>query len=292
MPEALGQRLIRRWIEFGRLLRRNGVLITAGQMRDLLAVLAAPAWDWTDRQTIYYVARALLCARHEDWPRFDLIFRQYWGRTRQIIIPSDTTAPRPETQTAPRLQRPGKDPPTRNRRPLTIDRCDRHRRARPAGHAARRRAAARTGAALQRLRAVTQPRLRRVQRRRSGAGTRPAGPPGAGSPANGAPGACAPARAGGASMSGRRCAAPCAPAASPSTWPGAARAANRARSCSSATSAARWPPTRACCSISSTPSATACGSRGLRLRHAAHAHHPPVARARRSTRRWPRWGTR
>src|SRR5207249_420811 len=26
----------------------------------------------------------------EDLPRFDLVFRQFWGRTRQIIIPSDT----------------------------------------------------------------------------------------------------------------------------------------------------------------------------------------------------------
>ena len=39
--DALGDRLARRWVEFGRLLRRNGVQTTAGQMRDLLDVLHA-----------------------------------------------------------------------------------------------------------------------------------------------------------------------------------------------------------------------------------------------------------
>jgi uncharacterized protein len=96
--DALGDRLARRWVEFGRLLRRNGVQTTAGQMRDLLDVLHAGLIDSADRQDVYFTARALLCSRHEDWPRFDLIFRQFWGRTRQIIIPSDTAAPRPETQ--------------------------------------------------------------------------------------------------------------------------------------------------------------------------------------------------
>ncbi|HEX6606569.1 MAG TPA: hypothetical protein VF276_06600, partial [Chloroflexia bacterium] len=98
--DALGDKLVRRWIDFGRLLRRNGVQTTADQMHDLLSVLSDPTQDWTDRQTIYYTARALLCSRHEDWPRFDLIFRQFWGRTRQVIIPSDSATPRPETQLA------------------------------------------------------------------------------------------------------------------------------------------------------------------------------------------------
>src|SRR5881296_2296118 len=81
-------RLARRWIDFGRLLRRNGVETTGGQMRDLLRVL--PILDLRDRESVYFAARALLCSRREDLPRFDLVFRQFWGRTRQIIIPSDT----------------------------------------------------------------------------------------------------------------------------------------------------------------------------------------------------------
>ncbi|HMA35926.1 MAG TPA: VWA domain-containing protein, partial [Chloroflexia bacterium] len=96
--DALGARLAGRWLAFERLLRRNGVPTTAGQMQSWLQVLAAGLVDSADRATVYYAARALLCNRHEDWPRYDLIFRQFWGRTRQIIIPSDTAAPRPETE--------------------------------------------------------------------------------------------------------------------------------------------------------------------------------------------------
>ena len=86
--DALGDKLARRWIDFGRLLRRNGVATTSGQMRDLLRAL--PLLDLRDRQGIYFASRALLCSRKEDLPKFDLVFRQFWGRTRQIIIPSDT----------------------------------------------------------------------------------------------------------------------------------------------------------------------------------------------------------
>ena len=85
---ALGGKLTRRWIDFGRLLRRNGVDTTSGQMRDLLRAL--PLLDLQNRENVYFAARTMLCARREDLPRFDLVFRQFWGRTRQIIIPSDT----------------------------------------------------------------------------------------------------------------------------------------------------------------------------------------------------------
>lgn len=84
----LGEKMARRWIDFGRLLRRNGVATTAGQMRDLFKAL--PLLDLRDRQSVYFASRAVLCSRKEDLPRFDLVFRQFWGRTRQIIIPSDT----------------------------------------------------------------------------------------------------------------------------------------------------------------------------------------------------------
>jgi uncharacterized protein with von Willebrand factor type A (vWA) domain len=57
-------------------------------MRDLFKAL--PLLDLGDRQSVYFASRALLCSRKEDLPKFDLVFRQFWGRTRQIIIPSDT----------------------------------------------------------------------------------------------------------------------------------------------------------------------------------------------------------
>src|SRR6266568_1537032 len=87
-PFPLADRLTRRWIDFGRLLRRNGVGVTAGQVRDLLRAL--PLLDLKDRNEVYFASRAMLCARKDDLPKFDLTFRQFWGRTRQIIIPSDT----------------------------------------------------------------------------------------------------------------------------------------------------------------------------------------------------------
>ena len=76
----LADRLTRRWVDFGRLLRRNGVAVTAGQVRDLLRAL--PLLDLKDRNEIYFASRAMLCARKEDLPRFDLTFRQFWARTR------------------------------------------------------------------------------------------------------------------------------------------------------------------------------------------------------------------
>ena len=112
MSDPLGDRLVRQWVAFARLLRRNGVATTPAQLRDLLRTLAAPEWSWAEREQVYLVARALLCARHEDWPRFDLIFRQFWGRTHKMVIPSDQAAPRPETHPVP-----GTPPPPAADRP-------------------------------------------------------------------------------------------------------------------------------------------------------------------------------
>ena len=83
----LADRLARRWVDFGRLLRRNGVAVTAGQMRDLLRALTL--LELKDKNEVYFASRTMLCARKEDLPKFDLTFRQFWGRTRQIIIPSE-----------------------------------------------------------------------------------------------------------------------------------------------------------------------------------------------------------
>ncbi len=118
----VGDQQMRRWVDFGRLLRRNGVATTAGQVRDLLAVLSASEWDWSDRETVYLVARALLCARHDEWPRFDVIFRQFWGRTRQMIIPSDSAALRPETQGEPPAQPLGGQTSDPHAPPIRVDR--------------------------------------------------------------------------------------------------------------------------------------------------------------------------
>lgn len=111
----LGARLAQRWINFGRLLRRNGVNTTSGQVRDLLRIL--PLLDLSDRETVYHASRSLLCSRREDLPRFDLVFRQFWGRTRQIIIPSDTGS---LSEGEPRASGPAPESPETQQKPVTL----------------------------------------------------------------------------------------------------------------------------------------------------------------------------
>src|SRR5437763_6374844 len=117
---ALEERLTRRWVDFGRLLRRNGVETTAGQVRDLLRAL--PLLDLGARDAVYFAARVLLCARKEDLPRFDLVFRQFWGRTRQIIIPSDTGSLQELQAPEPRVQNQQLSPVTPDRSEIFVDR--------------------------------------------------------------------------------------------------------------------------------------------------------------------------
>jgi uncharacterized protein with von Willebrand factor type A (vWA) domain len=117
---VLGNRLARRWIDFGRLLRRNGVDTTGAQMRDLLRVL--PMLDLHDRESIYFASRSLLCSRREDLPRFDLVFRQFWGRTRQIIIPSDTGSLQEVQTPEPRVQSQNPTPRNPDRNEILVDR--------------------------------------------------------------------------------------------------------------------------------------------------------------------------
>ena len=90
---AFGATLIRRWVAFGRLLRRNGVEVTPGQVRDLLRVL--PLLNLRDRESVYYAARATLCSSKSDLPRFDLAFRQFSAGN--CSIPAETRSqPRPD----------------------------------------------------------------------------------------------------------------------------------------------------------------------------------------------------
>ncbi|MDQ6747740.1 MAG: VWA domain-containing protein [Candidatus Dormibacteraeota bacterium] len=68
---------------------------------------ALPLLDLRDRDSVYFAARTTLCARKSDlWP-FDLAFRQFWGRNRQLVLPSDTGAlPEPPANPPLRLHTP------------------------------------------------------------------------------------------------------------------------------------------------------------------------------------------
>src|SRR5580658_10373104 len=82
---ALGTR--RRLAGFARTLRDNGFRVGLAETRDALQVLASPAGL---RVTSFKSAlRALFCATHSDWERFDEIFDAFWQgrhmRSRQVL---------------------------------------------------------------------------------------------------------------------------------------------------------------------------------------------------------------
>jgi uncharacterized protein len=92
---ALGTR--RRLAGFARTLRDNGYRVGLAETRDALQVLTSPA---ALRPTSLKPAlRALFCATHSDWERFDEIFDAFWQgrdmRQRQVLsgVPSAGHAP-------------------------------------------------------------------------------------------------------------------------------------------------------------------------------------------------------
>jgi uncharacterized protein len=75
-PEAIGAGMRRRLAGFARTLRDNGFAVGLAETRDALAILASPA---ALRPALLQPAlRALFCATHSDWERFDEIFAAYW----------------------------------------------------------------------------------------------------------------------------------------------------------------------------------------------------------------------
>jgi uncharacterized protein with von Willebrand factor type A (vWA) domain len=93
----IGQGARRRLAGFARTLRDNGFRVGLAETRDALQVLASPA---ALRPTSLKPAlRALFCANHSDWERFDEIFDAFWRgrdmRQRQILsgVPSASHAP-------------------------------------------------------------------------------------------------------------------------------------------------------------------------------------------------------
>jgi uncharacterized protein with von Willebrand factor type A (vWA) domain len=87
----------RRLAGFTRTLRDNGFKVGLAETQDALTILASPA---AARETTLKPAlRALLCASHSDWQRFDEIFEAYWRgrgmRRRQLLTgaPAATHSP-------------------------------------------------------------------------------------------------------------------------------------------------------------------------------------------------------
>jgi uncharacterized protein with von Willebrand factor type A (vWA) domain len=92
---ALGTR--RRLAGFARTLRDNGFRVGLAETRDALQVLAS--LEALRPTSLKPALRALFCATHSDWERFDEIFDAFWQgrdmRQRQILsgVPSASYAP-------------------------------------------------------------------------------------------------------------------------------------------------------------------------------------------------------
>ncbi len=98
--EGIGPGLRRRLAAFVRTLRENGFKVGLSETHDALAVLASPAAARPSR--LKPALRALFCATHSDWERFDEIFDAVWlgrGMRRAQVAASSSTATRSPLRT-------------------------------------------------------------------------------------------------------------------------------------------------------------------------------------------------
>jgi uncharacterized protein with von Willebrand factor type A (vWA) domain len=94
--------LARRLAGFARTLRDNGFKVGLAETRDALAILASPAA--ARAATLQPALRALFCATHSDWERFDDIFAAFWHarhmRQRQVLSGAPRGSPAPARRLA------------------------------------------------------------------------------------------------------------------------------------------------------------------------------------------------
>ena len=92
----------RRLTGFARTLRDNGFRVGLAETRDALAVLTSPAA--LKPASLKAALRALFCATHSDWQRFDEIFDAFWRgrdmRQRQVLSGTTNTNAAPARRLA------------------------------------------------------------------------------------------------------------------------------------------------------------------------------------------------
>ena len=100
---VIGEPMRQRLAGFARNLRLNGFKVGLAETRDALAILAGPPGERA--YTLKAALRALFCATHSDWERFDEIFDAFWLglRMRQATMLSGTptAAPSPARRLGP-----------------------------------------------------------------------------------------------------------------------------------------------------------------------------------------------
>ena len=73
---GIGLAMRRRLAGFARILRDNGFRVGLAETRDALAVLASP--PAVRASSLQSALRALFCATHSDWEKFDDVFDAFW----------------------------------------------------------------------------------------------------------------------------------------------------------------------------------------------------------------------
>jgi uncharacterized protein len=96
-PVGLGTR--HRLAAFARVLRDNGLRVGLGESSDALAILASPAA--ARPASLKAALRALFCATHSDWEKFDEIFEVFW-RGRDMRTARTLTGVAAESKTSAR----------------------------------------------------------------------------------------------------------------------------------------------------------------------------------------------
>jgi uncharacterized protein with von Willebrand factor type A (vWA) domain len=105
-PDALiGEPMRQKLAGFARVLRDNGFKVGLAETRDAVAVLAGP--PGTRAGSLKPALRALFCATHSDWERFDAIFEAYWQGRRIRQARTLASAPSPGQARARRLGEAG-----------------------------------------------------------------------------------------------------------------------------------------------------------------------------------------
>src|SRR3977135_3911481 len=93
--ERVGGPTRRRLAAFCRVLRQNGFKVGLAGARDALALLALPLA--APPSALKPALRALFCATHSDWERFDDLFDAFWRgrglRQTRTLTGSPTTRP-------------------------------------------------------------------------------------------------------------------------------------------------------------------------------------------------------
>jgi uncharacterized protein len=115
-PQGVGAQMRRQLAGFTRTLRTHGFRVGLAETRDALRILASPMA--ARPQLLAAAWRALFCATHSDWERFDAIFNAFWRGRSRWVAGRLTTRPRSEAAAPTSRHAPGA-PPTGLARAIT-----------------------------------------------------------------------------------------------------------------------------------------------------------------------------